>query len=104
MILKTVLQIGMIMTCEDLIKIIESENVKDADIFYVDLDYDQETGYLSLGRNYKILPYPEFKDLYTGLTAEEYDQITIKFDIENGKVISRTEDHYNTSSEQYYPY
>ncbi len=92
------------MTCEDLIKIIESENVKDAEIFYVDLDFDQDTGYLNLGRNHKILPYPEFKDLYTELMAEEYDLITIKFDIESGKVISRTEDHYNTSSEQEYPY
>lgn len=92
------------MTCGDLINLIKQNHLEDAEIFYIDCDDASRLGYLSLYRNYKVLSYPEFKDHFEDCPAEEYTQITLNFDITNGKQLGLLERYHNSSTEEYYPY
>lgn len=93
------------MTCAEFIDILKQENLDDAEIFCIDCDYDQKTGYINCCRNYKILPYPEFTDVFDKkYPAEEYDMISVDFNIKTGKIISREDKHYNTSNKETYNY
>ena len=92
------------MTCGDLINLIKQNHFEDAEIFYIDCEYDSKTGYLSLARNYKVLPYPEFRNLFDDGPAEEYTQITLDFNMNNGVQLGLSEEYCNTSTEEFYPY
>ena len=92
------------MTCGDLINLIKQNHLEDTKIFYIECDDVSNTGYLSLARNYKVLPYPEFRNLFDDIPAEEYTQITIDFDMTNGKQLSLSEQYYSTNAEKFYPY
>lgn len=92
------------MTCGDLINLIKQNHLEDTKIFCIDCDYAFSTGYLSLARNFKVLPYPEFRDLIDDRSAEEYTQITLYFDMTNGKQLDLSEEYYNSSTKEFYPY
>ena len=92
------------MKCKDLIKIIQDLELEDCDIYAIDLDYTCKVGDISVGTNQKILPYPEYKDVFTLLPAESYDQIYVTVDMDSGTVLSQDKNHYDTSSEEQYPY
>lgn len=92
------------MKCKDLIKIIQDLELEDWDIYAIDLDDAYKVGDISVGTNQKILPYPEYKDAFTLLKAASYDQIYIAVDMDSGTVLSQDKNHYDTSSEEQYPY
>lgn len=92
------------MTCGDLVKLIQSEHLEDAEIFYIECESEDTRGYLSLARNYTTLPYPKFHDAFTGEVAKRYDSIVLTFDQRNGSKIDRSEKHVDNSSEEYYSY
>ena len=92
------------MTCNDLINLIKQNHLEDTEIFYIDCDCASKTGYLNLARNYKILPYPEFRSLFDDLPAEEYTLITLDFNMNNGEQLGLSEQYYSTNSEEFYPY
>lgn len=92
------------MKCKDLVKIIQDLELEDYEIYCIDLDYMRETGYFSIGTNWKLLPYPQYKELFTHLTAESFDHVSIEIDMNDGTVLSRSDDHFDTSSEEQYPY
>jgi len=92
------------MKCKDLVKIIQDLKLEDYEIFGIDLDYGFKTGDISIGTNVKKLPYPQYKDIFTLLEAESYDQVSIEVDMNDGTVLSRSDDHFDTSSEEQYPY
>lgn len=92
------------MKCKDLIKIIQDQQLEDYDIFAIDLDYVFKTGNLALAKNFQILPYPQYKDIYSGLEAERYDYVSIEVNMEDGTMASRTEAHYDSSTKENYPF
>ena len=92
------------MKCKDLIKIIQDQQLEDYEIFDIDLDYTFKTGDFALAKNFQVLPYPEYKDVFTDLPAERYDHVSIQVNMEDGTVISRVEGYYDSSTKEYYPY
>ena len=92
------------MKCKDLIKIIQDLKLEDWDIYAIDLDYMWKVGDIVVGTNQKTLPYPEYKDVFTLLKAVSYDQIYVTVDMDKGTVLSQDKNHYDTSSEEQYPY
>lgn len=92
------------MKCKDLIKIIQDQQLEDYDIFAIDLDYSFETGDFALAKNFQILPYPQYKDIYSDLEAERYDHVSIVVKMADGTIVSRTEAHYDSSTEENYPF
>jgi len=92
------------MKCKDLVKIIQDLKLEDYEIFGISLDYTFKTGDISIGTNLKTLPYPQYRDIFTFGAAESYDHVSITVDMDNGTVLDRYDDHFDTSSEKQYPY
>ena len=92
------------MKCKDLVKIIQDLNLEDYDIFGIDLDYMFKIGDISVGTNCKQLPYPQYKDIFTHLPAESYDQVSVEVSMKNGSIIRTEKEHFDTSNEELYPY
>lgn len=92
------------MKCKDLIKIIQDLKLEDYEIFDISLDYTFKTGDISVGTNWKILPYPQYKDAFTFLEAESYDHIALVINMDDGSIRSKEENHYDTSTRDHYPY
>lgn len=92
------------MKCKDLVKIIQDLNLEDYEIFDISLDYTFRTGDISLGINWKTLPYPQYKDVFTLLEAESYDHVSLVINMDDGSILRKYERHYDSSTKEHYPY
>ena len=89
---------------KDLIKLIQKAKLEDHHIFYMEIDDCHKTNYISACTNYKQLPYPEFVDLMTHCEADQYESRVVDFNVKDGSIIKITNQHVDSSTEEFYPY
>ena len=93
------------MKCKDLIKIIKEHNLEELDIIVIDLDDAFEDGDIVVWKNHSYLSYPEHTDFFDhDEPAEVYDRIEICVNMESGQITHKSVGHYDSSTEEQYPY